>query len=61
VSRLVEITTPPRAGSAPPLSPVPAPRAVNGTLLWWHHATTAATSWVDSGSTTTAGAERSKV
>ncbi len=46
------------AGTAPPASPVPAPRATTG-MPWWPAAfTSAATSSVDSGKATTAASPR---
>jgi hypothetical protein len=52
------MTIPSATGSAPPESPVPAPRATNGTRWRAHSRTTAATSSVDAGSTTRAGVTR---
>ena len=52
--------TPPCSATAPPESPVPAPRAVNGTLLSRIRLTSLTTSAVDSGKKTPSGLPRSK-
>jgi hypothetical protein len=52
------MTRPSATGSAPPDRPVPAPRATNGTWSRAHSRTTAATSSVVAGSTTSAGVTR---
>ena len=54
-------TTPSATGSAPPESPVPAPRATNGTPASWQARTTAATSSVVAGSATAEGETRTPV
>ena len=59
--RLVETTTPPAPGSAPPLRPVPAPRAVKGMPFATHHRTSRAVSSVLLGSATAVGRLRSTV
>ena len=51
------ITTPPAAGSAPPLRPVPAPRLTNGILWRAQTRTTACTSSALRGSTTAPGSD----
>ena len=56
-----EITTPSATGSAPPESPVPAPRATNGTPRAWQARTTACTCSVVSGRTTSDGTTRCPV
>jgi len=53
--RANERTTPPRAGTAPPHRPVPAPRATTGSPHDFAILTTAATSRVLRGKTTAAG------
>src|ERR1035438_3992506 len=55
------ITTPPAAGSAPPLNPVPAPRLTKGILCRAQMRTTACTSPVLRGSTTAPGITRKLV
>ena len=59
--REVTISTPSVRGSAPPDSPVPEPRATNGTPARAHSLTTAATCSAVSGSTASAGAARCEV
>ena len=59
--RASETTTPPAMGVAPPESPVPAPRATNGTRAAWHARTTACTSSVVPGSATSSGTARCPV
>src|SRR5438552_9054781 len=49
------ISTPVAIGRAPPDSPVPWPRATNGTLCWWHSRTICWTSAALEGSTTQPG------
>ena len=56
--RASEMTTPPAIGVAPPESPVPAPRATNGTPSRWHARTTACTCAVEDGSATSSGTAR---
>ena len=56
-----QTTTPPAIGVAPPESPVPAPRATNGTLSRVHAPTTAWTSSVEPGRTTSSGTARCPV
>ncbi len=53
--RLSTISTPSLTGSAPPLSPEPAPRATHGTLSRAHAWTIAWTCSVVDGSTAAAG------
>jgi hypothetical protein len=52
------MTTPPAAGSAPPLSPVPAPRLTKGILCRAQTRTTACTSRALRGSVTAPGNAR---
>ena len=59
--RDITISTPSWCGSAPPDSPVPLPRATNGTPARAHSVTTAATSSAVAGSTTSAGTLRCEV
>ena len=59
--RDMTISTPSSRGSAPPDSPVPLPRATNGTPAAAHAATTEATSAAVPGSTTRAGTDRCEV
>jgi hypothetical protein len=59
--RDITISTPSWCGRAPPDSPVPLPRATNGTPAEAHAATTDATSPADAGSTTSAGTLRCEV
>ena len=63
IFRIRDITTrtPSWCGSAPPDSPVPLPRATNGTPACAHAATIAATSAAEPGSTTSAGTQRCAV
>jgi hypothetical protein len=63
IFRILDITTrtPSWCGSAPPDSPVPLPRATNGTPASAHALTTAATSPAVAGSTTSAGTLRCEV
>ncbi len=56
--RAVPTTTPSAVGSAPPESPVPAPRGTTGTPSPWSTRTTPASSSVVAGSTTALGATR---
>lgn len=56
--RAVTMSTPSGCGSAPPESPVPDPRATNGTPAAAHARTTPATCCAVCGSTTTAGTAR---
>ena len=56
--RASPITMPSATGSDPPDSPVPAPRATNGTRSRAQTRTTAATSSVVAGNTTSAGTTR---
>ena len=59
--RASEITTPSATGSAPPDSPVPAPRATNGTREALQARTTACTCSVVSTRQTSAGTTRRPV
>ena len=59
--RDITISTPSSRGSAPPDSPVPLPRATNGTPAAAHVATTEATSEAAPGSTASAGTDRCEV
>ena len=52
------ITIPSAIGTAPPESPVPAPRATNGMPRSWHTRTAACTCAVVRGSTTACGTAR---
>ncbi len=61
LSRASEMTTPPTTGSAPPESPVPAPRATNGTPWSWQSFTTAWTSGAEPGIATSSGIARCPV
>jgi len=63
MARILDITmrTPSSRGSAPPESPVPLPRATNGTPAAAHEATTAAVSSAVPGSTASAGTDRCEV
>ena len=61
VSRASEITIPSATGSAPPESPVPAPRATNGIRSSLQSRTTACTSSALPGSATSAGTTRRPV
>ena len=53
--RASETTTPPATGAAPPERPVPAPRATHGSDSRVQSRSTAETSSVEPGSTTSAG------
>ena len=53
--RETAISTPSFTGRAPPESPVPAPRATQGTPASWHALTTRRTSSAEPGSTAAAG------
>src|SRR4051812_25509094 len=53
--RVMAIRTPPTAATAPPLSPVPAPRGTTGRSYLRATLTAAATSWAELGKTTTCG------
>ena len=57
--RAVATTTPRRAGTAPPLSPVPAPRGVTGTPSALQARTTPRTCSAFAGKTTASGSARS--
>ena len=59
--RDITISTPSERGSAPPDSPVPLPRATNGTPAAAHARTTEATSADVAGSTASAGTQRCEV
>ena len=59
--RASEITIPSATGSAPPESPVPAPRATNGIAASLQMRTTACTSAVVAGNATSAGITRRPV
>ncbi len=59
--RVITMSTPSWRGSAPPDSPVPLPRATNGTLARAHSATIAAVSAAEPGRTTRAGTLRCAV
>ncbi len=59
--RDITTSTPSWCGSAPPDSPVPLPRATNGTPARAQAATTRATSAAEPGSTTSAGTQRCEV
>jgi hypothetical protein len=53
--RANDMTIPPRAATAPPVWPVPAPRGTTGVPVASARRTTLATSAVDRGTTTTSG------
>ena len=59
--RVVTMTTPPSQGMAPPVRPVPAPRAVTGRPCLRAMRTAAATSSASAGKTTASGMPRSIV
>ena len=59
--RASEMTIPSATGKAPPESPVPAPRATKGTRSRAQIRTTACTSSVEPGRTTSSGCERQPV
>ena len=55
------MTMPLATGSAPPLSPVPEPRATKGIFSRWHTRTMACTCSVEVGSSTASGSTRNMV
>ena len=56
--RVMTMSTPSGCGRAPAESPVPWPRATNGTPSWWQSRTTPCTCPAVSGSTAARGRER---
>ena len=58
LKRASDSSTPRVCGSAPPDSPVPAPRATTGTPIWWQMRSTATTCSSVLGRATTSGSAR---